>query len=190
MFHQSVGHGTTIRYWDYTIDRLEVMAQKAKNMLPKILNEWLCNVQLYLWVCIFKISRKLFQISLSLSGSRLKAVFGYPHPVAKCKPTSAGCWVSNWQTRWWSSLLDMVDNCVLKHLIFVFGLLESISNGIVGLHLWWCWLMVAHIEVCCMICKVSVKSARFNWFVLPNLVVGLCDWYSSRIWASAKRKII
>ena len=39
--------GRTPRYWDYTIDRLGVMAQKAENMLPKLLCELLWNVQVF-----------------------------------------------------------------------------------------------------------------------------------------------
>jgi len=39
-------HGTTLRYWDYTmLDRLGVMPQKAEKMFSEIQNEWLCNVQ-------------------------------------------------------------------------------------------------------------------------------------------------
>jgi len=33
------GNGIALRYRDYTIDRLRVMAQKAKKMLLKIINE-------------------------------------------------------------------------------------------------------------------------------------------------------
>jgi len=44
------------------------MAQKAEKMLQKILNEWLCNVQLLPRAWILEISRQAFQISLSVSG--------------------------------------------------------------------------------------------------------------------------
>jgi len=40
-------NGITLRHRDYTIDRLEVMAQKAGKMPLKIINEGLCNVQLF-----------------------------------------------------------------------------------------------------------------------------------------------
>jgi len=33
------GNGITLRYRDYTIERLEVIAQKAEKMLLKIINE-------------------------------------------------------------------------------------------------------------------------------------------------------
>jgi len=39
--------GITLRFRDYTIDRLGVMAQKAEKILLKIINEGLCNVQLF-----------------------------------------------------------------------------------------------------------------------------------------------
>jgi len=39
--------GITLRFRDYTIDRLGVMAQKAEKMLLKIINERLCNVQIF-----------------------------------------------------------------------------------------------------------------------------------------------
>jgi len=32
---QPVGHGTALRYLDYTTDRLGVIAQQAEKMLPK-----------------------------------------------------------------------------------------------------------------------------------------------------------
>jgi len=91
------------RAWDYsTVLRLlhrqtwinGFMAQKAEKMLPKILNKWLCNVKLFPWVWILDISRKAFRMSLSVSGSRLKAVFGYQYPVSK----SLSCWISNRQS--------------------------------------------------------------------------------------------
>jgi len=66
----------------YTIHRLGVMAQTAEKMLLKIMNEWLCNVQLFPKVWILEISIKAFRISGSVSGSRLKAVYGYPYPIA------------------------------------------------------------------------------------------------------------
>jgi len=44
------------------------MAQKAENMLPKIILEWLCNVQLFPRVWILEMSRKAFRISSSESG--------------------------------------------------------------------------------------------------------------------------
>jgi len=58
------------------------MAQKVEKMLPKILYKWFCKVQLFPRVWILERSRKAFRISLSVSGSRLKAFFGYPYPVA------------------------------------------------------------------------------------------------------------
>ena len=94
--------GITLRFRDYTIDRLGVMGQKAEKMLLKIINEWLCNVQLFPKLWILKILIKAFRISGSESGSRLKAVFGYPYPVVN----SLSCLISNRQTGWWSSLLD------------------------------------------------------------------------------------
>jgi len=39
--------GITLQFRDYTIDKLGVMAQKAEKILLKIINEWLCNVQLF-----------------------------------------------------------------------------------------------------------------------------------------------
>jgi len=45
-----VESGATQRYRDYTIRRLGVMVQKTEKMLPKIRNEWLCKVQLFLEV--------------------------------------------------------------------------------------------------------------------------------------------
>ena len=66
------GHGATLRCWEYAIDRLGGMGQKAEKMLPKKINEWLPNVQLFPRVWILKIS------SLYVCGSRLKAFFGYP----------------------------------------------------------------------------------------------------------------
>jgi len=75
------GNGITLRYRNYPIDRLGVMAQKAEKMLLKIMNEWLCNVQLFPQAWILEISTKPFRISVS--GSHLKAVFGYPYPVAR-----------------------------------------------------------------------------------------------------------
>jgi len=88
------GNGITLRYRGYTIDRLGVMAHKAEKILLKIMNEWLCNVQLFPKVRILEISMKAFRIFASISGSRLKAVFGYPYPVAN----SLSCRISNWQT--------------------------------------------------------------------------------------------
>ena len=57
-----------VAYWDYTIDRIGVMTKKAEKMLPKLLNEWLCNVQHCPRVWILELSRKALQISLSASG--------------------------------------------------------------------------------------------------------------------------
>jgi len=70
-------------------------------MLVKIINEWLCNVQLFPKVWILEISIKAFRISESVSGSHLKPVFGCPGPVAN----SLSCRISNWQTESWSSRL-------------------------------------------------------------------------------------
>jgi len=84
--------GITLRFRDYIIDRLGVMAQKAEEMLLKIINEWLCNVQLFPNVWNLEISMKAFRISVS--GSRSKAVFGYPYPVAN----SLSCRISSRQT--------------------------------------------------------------------------------------------
>ena len=79
---QSVGHGTTLRYWDYTTDRLGlgVMAQKVEEMLPKLLNKWLCNVQLFQRVWILEILRKHF---------------GYPYPYQVL------LWKQFWDIRIW-----------------------------------------------------------------------------------------
>jgi len=41
------GIGITLWYRDYTTDRLRVMALKAEKMLLKIINELVCNVQLF-----------------------------------------------------------------------------------------------------------------------------------------------
>jgi len=76
------------------------MAQKTKKMLLKMMNEWLWIVQLFPKVWILEISRKAFRISGSVSGSHLKAVFGYPYPFAN----SLSCRISNRQTGYWSSL--------------------------------------------------------------------------------------
>jgi len=70
------------------------MAQKAEKMLLKVVNDWLCNVQLFPKVWILETSIKAFRISGSVSGSRLKAVFGYPYPVEN----SLSCRLSNRQT--------------------------------------------------------------------------------------------
>jgi len=80
--------GITLQFRDYTIDRLGVMTQKAEKMLLEVINEWLCNVQLFRKVWILEIFIKAFRISGSESGSRLKAVFGYPYPVATHYPAS------------------------------------------------------------------------------------------------------
>jgi len=85
------------------------MAQKAEEMLPKTLNKLLCNVQLFPRVWILEISRKAFGISLSVSGSRLKPLFGYPYPVAN----SLSCRISNWQTGYLSSLLKIRDDRIV-----------------------------------------------------------------------------
>jgi len=89
--------------WDYfMVQRLPgFRAQKAEKMLLKIINEWLCNVWLFPKVWILEISIKAFLIFGSVSGSRLKAVFGYPDPVAN----SLSCRISNRQTGSWSYLL-------------------------------------------------------------------------------------
>ena len=52
-------NGITLRYRDYTIDRLDVMAQKAENTLLKIINEWLCNAQLFpnVWSSKYRVKR-------------------------------------------------------------------------------------------------------------------------------------
>jgi len=60
-----------------------------------IINEWLCNMQLFPKIWILEISKKAFRISGSVSGSRLIAVFGYPYPVAN----SLSCRISNRPTR-------------------------------------------------------------------------------------------
>jgi len=52
----------------------------------KVLNKWLCTVQLFPRAWILEILRKVFRISLSVSGSRLKAVFGYLYPVESHYP--------------------------------------------------------------------------------------------------------
>ena len=91
------------RHRDYTIDKHGVMAQKAEKKLLKIINEWLCNVQLFPKVWILQISIKTFRITGSVSGSHLKAVFRYPYPVAN----SQSCRISNRQTGQWSSLAEM-----------------------------------------------------------------------------------
>jgi len=54
-------------------------------------------------VRILEISIKAFRISRSVSGSHLKAVFGYPYPVAN----SLSSRISNRQTGWWSSVAQM-----------------------------------------------------------------------------------
>jgi len=102
--------GITLRFRDCTIDRLGVMAQKAEKMLLKIINEWLCNVQLLPKVWILEKLIKAFRISGSVSGSRLKAVFGYPYPIAN----SLSCGTSNRQTGKWSSLRCLVKNGYLR----------------------------------------------------------------------------
>jgi len=79
------------------------MAQKAEKMLLKIINEWLCNVQLFPKVWIIEILIKAFRTSGFVSGSRFKAVFGYPYPVEN----SLSCRISNRQTGWWSSLVHI-----------------------------------------------------------------------------------
>jgi len=78
-----------------------VMTQKPEKILPKILNEWLCNVQLLPRVWILKISTKAFSISLSVSGSRLKLVFWYPYPVANyIQPANRIVVISAGYQRW------------------------------------------------------------------------------------------
>jgi len=71
-------------------------------MLLKIINEWLCNVQLFPKVWNLEISIKVFRISGSLSGSRLKAVLDirirlqthYPSGYPTGKPDSDHlCWI-------------------------------------------------------------------------------------------------
>jgi len=52
-------------------------------------------VQLFPKVCILEVSIKAFRIYGSVSGFRLKVVFGYPYPVAN----SLSCRISNRQTR-------------------------------------------------------------------------------------------
>jgi len=90
-------NGITLRYRDNTTDRLGVMAQKAEKMLMKIMNEWLCNVQLFPKVWILETSIKEFRISGSVSGSRLKAVIGlqthYPAGYPTGKPGSDHLWL-------------------------------------------------------------------------------------------------
>jgi len=39
--------GYTLRYRNYIIDKLGVMAQKAEKTHLKIINEWLCNEQIF-----------------------------------------------------------------------------------------------------------------------------------------------
>jgi len=63
-------------------------------MLPKILNEWLFNLQLYPRVWILE-RLQVFRVSLSVSGSRLKAVFRYLCLVAN----ALSCRISNWANR-------------------------------------------------------------------------------------------
>jgi len=77
----------------------------------------LCNVLLFPKVSILEISIKAFRISGSVSGSHLKAVFGYPGPVAN----SLSCRISNRQTWSWSSLLHthtavLPNGCHIKLL--------------------------------------------------------------------------
>jgi len=86
--------GITLQFRDYTVDKLGVMVQKAEKMLLKIIYEWLCNVQLFPKVWILEIFIKTFRISGSVSGSRLKAVIGYPYPVAN----SLSCRITSRQT--------------------------------------------------------------------------------------------
>ena len=60
------------RAWDYItalrlhhrVDRLGVIEQKPEKMLPKILNEWLCNVQLFPRVWFVEILRKVSDIRI------------------------------------------------------------------------------------------------------------------------------
>jgi len=62
------------------------MAQEAEKMLLKIINEWLCNVELFPEVCILEISIKAFGISGSVSGSCLKAVvLPNTQPANRCQ---------------------------------------------------------------------------------------------------------
>ena len=82
------------------------MAQKAEKMLLKILNDWSYNGQLFPKVWILETSIKAFRISGSVSGSYLKAVFGYPYPVAN----SLSCWISNRQTGWWTTLYGSIKH--------------------------------------------------------------------------------
>jgi len=69
------------------------MAQKDEKILPKILNKWLFNVQLFPRVWILEISSRAYRISLS--GYPLKAVSGYPYQVTN----SLSCRISNRQPR-------------------------------------------------------------------------------------------
>jgi len=60
-----------------------------------VINEWLCNVELFPKVWILEILIKVFWISGSATGSCLKAVFGYPYPLAN----SLSCRIFNRQNK-------------------------------------------------------------------------------------------
>jgi len=63
------------------------MAQKAEKMLPKILNDWLCNVQFLPRVWILKIRIKAFQISGSRSDIRFPFQESFWISVSGCNLT-------------------------------------------------------------------------------------------------------
>jgi len=100
------GNGMALRYRDYTIDRLGVMEQKAEKMLLKIINEWLCNVQLFPKVWILEISRKRFgypgpvPVSKQFLDIRIRLQTHYPAGYPTGKPDSDHlCCVSHYHIR-------------------------------------------------------------------------------------------
>jgi len=121
------GYGITLRFRDYTIDRLGVMTQKAEKMLLKTLNYWLCNVQLFPKVWILEISLKAFRISGCVSGSRLHAVldiriqlqthFPAGYPIGKPDSDHLLSFVasSTWNVLWlWNTNKERLQKQVQK----------------------------------------------------------------------------
>jgi len=75
---------------------------------------------------ILEISIKMFHISGSVSGSRLKAVFGYPGSVANL----LSCQISNRQTGQWSSLPSPTSQRCSDSVFLLFDPILFLKNDI------------------------------------------------------------